>query len=168
MKNLIFSLFVLFIILVSCQKREAKMNENSLYPEEQEKVKQTLIHIFDLAKAKELDSVESYHLYGPKFTKFDDGEQPDRQDAETAKKAERELFNAVSGFTYTLDDLKADVFEDAAIATFIINVAFKMGDMSGTAKSRATIVFVKIGEDWKITHEHFSTFVPPPTPAAGK
>ena len=160
-------IFILAVTFVACNEMEPKATKvnviTEMYPAEQEKVKMTLTHILDLAKAKQLDSVESYHLYGPKFTKFDDGGLPNRQDAESAKKGERELFSAVSEFNYTLEDLKADVFDDAAIATFIINVAFKMGDTAGTAKSRGTIVFVKVEGAWKITHEHFSPFILPPT-----
>jgi len=162
-KNNSILVFVLAFVILSCGKTESKTDVNSeMYPAEQEKIKNILTHIFDLAKTKQLDSLESYHLYGPKFTKFDDGEQPNRMDAESSKKGERDLFTAVSSFSYTLDDLKVDVFGDAAIATFIINVAFKMGDNEGTAKSRGTLVFVKLGEDWKITHEHFSPYGIPP------
>lgn len=158
--------FILAVVLFSCNEREPNVTKanaiTELYPEEQEKIKMTLIHIFDLAKAKELDSLEGYHLYGPKFTKFDEGGLPNLQDAETAKKGERELFSAVSEFNYNLEDFKVDVFEDSAITTFIINVDFKMGGIAGTAKSRGTVVFVKVEEEWKITHEHFSAFISPP------
>jgi len=166
-KQKIISIVVLLAVtFFSCNEMESKATKldviSEAYPAEQEKIKMTLTHIFDLAKAKELDSLESYHLYGTKFTKFDDGGLPARQDAETAKKTERELFSAVSEFSYNLEDPKIDVFDDVAIATFIINVDFKMGDTAGTAKSRGTIVFVKVNDGWKITHEHFSPFIPPP------
>jgi ketosteroid isomerase-like protein len=29
-------------------------------------------------------------------------------------------------------------------------------------KAHSTLVFIKVGDDWKITHEHFSPFKPNP------
>ena len=161
--NAALTILILALALLGCSKTETKVDAvNEMFPDEQEQVKNTLIHIIDLSKNQEVDSVESYHLYGPKFTKFDDGEIIGRQDAAMAEKSERELFTSVSDFSYTLDDLKADVFDDMAITTFIMNGAFTMGDYSGTFKSRGTIVFVKVDGKWKITHEHFSPYGSPP------
>ena len=33
-----------------------------------------------------------------------------------------------------------------------------MGEDNALAKARGTMVFVKDGDNWKITHEHFSAF----------
>lgn len=60
------------------------------YPEEQAKVEERLQEIMSAAQNKDIDRLESYHLFGPKFTKFDDFEPLERQDAETTRRLERE------------------------------------------------------------------------------
>src|SRR5207344_3326120 len=98
------SFFILSFALFACNKMKPTADViTETYPEEQAKVKSTLTHIFDLAQAKQMDSVESYHLYGPKFTKFDDGE-PDRMDAESSKQGERNLFMSVTESHYNLEN----------------------------------------------------------------
>lgn len=157
MKNIILPLFALFLVCSCGKEHVSKKINQAMYPKEQQEVTATLTRIFDLARTKQLDSIEDYHLYGPKFTKFNDGGSASRQDAELCKKSERELFKALSEFDYSIENLKVDVFDDMAIATFFINVAFKVNGSSGTAKSRGTVVLVKAGKKWKITHEHFSS-----------
>src|SRR4051812_24399574 len=107
---------LLFLMIISSCRKDAPKTDllTETYPNEQENIKNIVTHIFDLARAKQMDSVEAYHLYGPKFSKFDDGEYAGRMNAEDAKQAERNLFTAVSSFDYDLDDFKVDVFNDAA------------------------------------------------------
>lgn len=47
---------------------------NEMYPDEQARVEQVLRAALDAGQKRELDRLDSYHLYGPKFTKFDDGD----------------------------------------------------------------------------------------------
>ena len=87
------SLLILAIcaLLFSCHAGSTNQTDfiSQEYTEVQTEIK-TLIHeIFDIAKRKELDKLDAFHLYGPKFTKFDDWDPLDRQDATTAQKAER-------------------------------------------------------------------------------
>jgi ketosteroid isomerase-like protein len=102
-----------------------------------------------------LSRLDSYHFYGPKFTKFA-AEVFGRQDAAAARKGEHDGSAAVNDLKMQADDLKIDVFGDAAIATFILNYSFKTGTGTIEKKARSTMVFVKDRGTWKITHEHFS------------
>jgi ketosteroid isomerase-like protein len=95
---------------------------------------------------------------GPKLTKFDDWEPLDRQDARTAMKAERDGFSQISDLDIQIKNLKADVFGALAISTFILDYTMKAGPEQIADKARGTFVFVKVGDSWKITHEHFSLF----------
>jgi len=54
------------------------------------------------------------------------------------------------------DALKVDVFGDVGIATFILDYSFEAGGATVPRKDRTTMVFVKEGGEWKITHEHLS------------
>jgi len=155
-KTRTFILFFLFIIgWFGCQTPETKRDIiDDAFREEQEKIKARLGEIYDSVQKKELDRLVSYHLYGPKFSEFKNGAP--RHDAEAGKKGERELFAALSEFTYDLKDLKVDVFGDVAIATFHGYFTAKMGENPLALTLQASMMFVKDGDDWKITHEHFS------------
>ena len=50
------------------------------YPAEQAAVSKMLTELMQAVRSKDLDRVEAFHLYGPKFSKFDDS-GGERQDA---------------------------------------------------------------------------------------
>jgi len=54
------------------------------------------------------------------------------------------------------DALRVDVFGNVGIATFILDYSFDSGGQTIHKKDRSTLVFVKEGGTWKITHEHLS------------
>src|SRR6059036_12549 len=64
--------------------------------QEQAQVQQTLYQIFDAAEKKDFKRLDSYHLYGPKFTKFAP-EQPGRQDAAASRQGEHDGLSAING-----------------------------------------------------------------------
>lgn len=126
---------------------------------EQQQVRDTLQGIMAAAAAKDFDRLAAYHLDGPKFTKFDDFEPLERQDAATARRSEEEGLGAVENLAYELGGLQVDVFGPAAVATFIFRYRFDADGEPVALRARATMVFVTDGSDWKIAHEHFSPFV---------
>ncbi|MFI7494846.1 hypothetical protein ACH9D2_09030 [Kocuria sp. M4R2S49] len=83
----------------------------------QEAVAARIEEILDAVIGKDFDRLASYHLDGPKFTKFDDAEPLDRQDAETSARREAEQFAAVEDLHVGFDGLRIDVFGPVAIAT---------------------------------------------------
>ena len=114
--------------------------------------------ILDAVRVKDFDRLAAYHLAGPKFTKFDDVEPFDWQDAETAMRAEVEEFSALEDFDGGFEDLKIDVFGPVAIATGIFRATYRVGDDTDSAAARSTVVFVDDDGDWLIAHEHHSPF----------
>lgn len=122
----------------------------------QAEVAARLQQILDAATVKDLDRLASYHLTGPKFTKFDDAEPFDRQDAETAMNSEAEQFAAIEDFHGRLDDLKIDVFGPVAIVTAMLVWNAKAEGESVSGRSRTTLVFVERQGEWLIAHEHLS------------
>jgi ketosteroid isomerase-like protein len=115
--------------------------------------------ILDAVRVKDFDRLASYHLDGPKFTKFDDVEPLGRQDAETAMRTEVEQFRAVEDFEGVIEELKIDVFGPVAIATGVFRGTARVGDDVAAFTSRTTLVLVDNGGDWLIAHEHHSPFV---------
>ena len=132
---------------------------DALFPVEQAQVVRRVHEIMAAVEKQDLDLLESYHLWGPKFTKFDDWEPLDRQDAETTRKIEREGIGGARSFTTGVSDLKVDVFGPVAIATFVFDYEMTLHtDEIVAARARTTMVFVKSGAEWLITHEHLSPF----------
>src|SRR5438093_12264830 len=74
-------------------------------------IQRRLLEIFDAAEKKDLDRLDSYHLYGPKFTKFAP-EAVGRLDAAAARKGEHDGLAPVSDLKMQAEDLKIDVFGD--------------------------------------------------------
>lgn len=124
-------------------------------PKEVMEVAGRLQEIMDACEKKDFERLESYHLYGPKFTKFST-ESDGRLEAEVARKGERDGLSAVNGLTMRPDDLKIDVFGKVGIATFVLNYSFKAGEQTIERQAKTTMVFVKEGKEWRIAHEHLS------------
>jgi ketosteroid isomerase-like protein len=121
---------------------------------EQAQVKKRLAEIFHAAETKDLARLDSYHWYGPHFTKF--GGAGKRMDAAAAREGEHKGLSALAGLQLRAEDLQVDVFSDAAVATFIAMASFPAGADTVTKRERGTLVFVKHNGSWRIVHEHFS------------
>ncbi len=130
-----------------------------LFPEAQAAVERRLQEIMDAAQTKDVDRLESYHHYGPKFTKFDDFEPLERQDAEATRRLEREAILGVEEFSPQVVDLKVDVFGPVALATFVMAYDVAADGERHAFRARATMVFANEGGEWLVVHEHFSPFV---------
>jgi len=111
------------------------------------------------ARRQAIDELESYHAFGTKFTKFDDFEPLERQDAETTKRLEREAILGVEEFAPEIVDLKVDVFGPAAVTTFVMEYGVATPEERLSFRARATMVFAADDGQWLIVHEHFSPFV---------
>ena len=139
----------------SAPKAQAPANLNSAQAAEQTQIQTRLTDIFDAAAKKDFARLDSYHLYGPKFTKFAT-ESPDRQDAAAAREGEHRGLAAVSGMKVHVDNLKIDVFQNVGVATFLFRYSFNVGTESVEREAKGTIVLVNDLGSWKIVHEHFS------------
>jgi ketosteroid isomerase-like protein len=123
--------------------------------DDQGRIRKILQDICEAARKKELDRLDSFHAYSPRFTKFDD-DGLGRQDADAGRKGEREAIAALKSFNARVADVKVDVFGSAAVATFILKYEADTGKEKVSGSDRSTLVFVKDGGTWKIVHEHHS------------
>ena len=121
---------------------------------EQAAVKSRLEEIFRAAEMKDLARLDSYHAYGPRFTKF--ASSGNRLAAAAAREGEHIGLRAVTCLKLRADDLKLDIFGDTAVATFVAMASFQSGGDTVTKRERCTLVLVKSEGSWKIVHEHFS------------
>lgn len=140
---------------------DRRIDLNATQATEQTQIQTRLTEIFDAATRKDFVRLDSYHLYGPKFTKFAT-ESPDRQDADAAREGEHRGLAAVSGMKIHVDNLKIDVFQDVGVATFLFRYSFIVGTESVEREAKGTIVLVNDLGSWKIVHEHFSALKPTP------
>jgi ketosteroid isomerase-like protein len=148
--------------LLACCIANAQNKTNFItepYKAEQVIISQAIQDIFNAGKMKDFEKLESFHLNSVKFSRFDDG-KIGKQNYEQNKKGERNGFLALEEFNFKIVDLQVDVFDKVAIATFILDYAIVTQGEKTEDKSQVTLVFVKDGEKWKITHEHFSSFKP--------
>ena len=141
--------FVLCVSLALCRVAMAGDSD------EQAKITKIVSDIVDAAQKKQLDRLDAFHWYGPKFSKFED-DGLGRQDAAAGKKGERDGIMGVKSFNAKVSDLKVDVFGNSAVATMILAYEVDTGKEKAAGKDRATLVFVKEGGAWKIVHEHAS------------
>jgi ketosteroid isomerase-like protein len=141
------------VLLAGC----SSLPRNSPNAETQEKgqIERRLKETFDAAEKKDFDRLDSYHLYGPKFTKFAP-ESVTRLDSVAARNGEHAGLGSISELAMHADDLKIDLFGDVGITTFTFRYSFKAGGSAFKKEAQATMVFVKDGNGWKIAHEHFS------------
>lgn len=126
------------------------------YTQEQLEVERRLEDIMSAARRQAVDELESYHAFGRKFTKFDDFEPLERQDADTTRRLEREAILGVEEFDPRVADLKVDVFGPVAVTTFVMDYAVVAEGQRQELRARGTLVLAKEAGEWLIVHEHFS------------
>ncbi len=129
------------------------------YAHEQLEVERRIEDIMSAARRQAVDELESYHAFGRKFTKFDDFEPLDRQDADTTRRLEREAILGVEEFDPRVLDLKIDVFGPVAVTTFVMEYTVVAEGERHELRARGTLVLANEGSEWLIVHEHFSPFV---------
>lgn len=138
------------VLLTGCASAPPRVSA----PSGSEQVKQRLAEIIQAAETKDLPRLDSYHWYGPHFTKFAGTGQ--RLDAAAAREGEHKGLSALTGLKLRADDVQIDVFNDTAVATFTMVATIPSGAEAITKRERGTLVFVKHEGSWKIVHEHFS------------
>ncbi len=131
---------------------------NELFLAEQGEIKMALKDLFQGVKDLDADKLISYHHYGSKFTDFKDGGP--RGNSETNEAGERGFVGAISDFEHDLNDLKINVFGDVAVVTFHADFRPIINGNELHIVEQATVIWVKVNGDWKITHEHFSPLIP--------
>ena len=130
---------------------------NDTFPESQAELQTVLDGIFKSIQEKDADKLISYHIYGPKFTEFRDSQH--RFGSAHNEEFERGFVGAISGFDYNLDDLKINVFGEVAVVTFHADFRPTIDGEVQQIWGSTTLVFVKVDEEWKITHEHHSPLI---------
>lgn len=150
---LVSALFVSFLVTGCATVRTADPPTHNA--EATAQIERRLRDIFVAAESKDFPQLESYHLYGPHFTRFS-GSSPMRLDAAATRQLEHDALGAIQGLRMQADMLQIEVFGTVGIATFILDYSFDLNGETIHKKDRSTLVFVLDRGEWKIAHEHLS------------
>ena len=127
-------------------------------------VESTIVAFFEAGKDKELSALADFHYPGDLFSKFDENPPYSRQNSADAFVYEQAAFANISDYSYQIQDLRVDLVESVAIATFYLAYAgmfvndYSFEGSPVNSRARVTMVLTKGPEGWKIVHEHLSRF----------
>ena len=131
---------------------------------DRKEVEAVIVAFFEAGKNKDLAALADFHSSQESFTKFDENPPYTRQNSEEAFIYEQATFANISDYSYKIDDLRIDLFGDAAVATFyltykgiFVNDYSFEGSPVGS-RARVTMVLSRTNTGWRISHEHFSRF----------
>ena len=132
--------------------------------QDKEDITTVISAFFEAGKNKDLPSLAGFHAGSACFTKFDENPPYTRQNSEEAFVYEQAAFANISDYTYQIEELRIDIFGEAAVCTFyltykgmfVYDYSFEGSPVS--SRSRVTMVLTKTKDGWKIAHEHLSRF----------
>lgn len=116
---------------------------------------------FDAGKTKNLSPLSVIQLDDERFSSYGDVPPLDLKDYATTIALQQLRFVSISDYDYELKDVKVNIFDSCAVATFAVkqtgmvvdNYSFRGQHFS--MESRCTFVLVKF-QKWKIVHVHCS------------
>ena len=116
---------------------------------------------FNVGNTKNLAPLEAMQLNDPRFSSYSDVPPLDLKDHATTFALQQLRFVSISDYAYEIKNLRVDLFDNFAIATFVVkqtgmivdNYSFRGQHLS--MESRATFVLLK-SPKWKIVHIHLS------------
>lgn len=126
------------------------------FPEAQAAIRAEMLGLGDIGRRLDWDGLRAAHLGGSKFSEIGAGFK--RNDFEEMIAEEIAGVSALQDLSIDFRDLKIDVFGDVAVATsFPLYTWTDANGEKGELQVRATMVYVKTADGWKIAHEHLSS-----------
>jgi len=138
--------------------------ERSLRDRDEKEVKAAIFAFFEAGKNKDLAALADLHASREVFTKFDENPPYTRQNSQEAFVYEQAMFANISDYSYEVDDLRIDLIDGTAVATFYLTYRgmfvndYSFEGSPVNSKARVTMILSKTPRGWKIAHEHFSRF----------
>jgi ketosteroid isomerase-like protein len=127
-------------------------------------VEAVIVAFFEAGKNKDLTTLADFHSSRDSFTKFDENPPYTRQNSDEAFVYEQAAFANISDYNYKLEELRIDLFGEAAVATFYLTyTGMFINDYSFEgypvgSRARVTMVLRRTPRGWRIAHEHLSRF----------
>ncbi|MBS7619764.1 zinc ribbon domain-containing protein [Candidatus Bathyarchaeota archaeon] len=130
--------------------------ERSSLSASEEAIKTVIIQRVNAIKLRD-DQVLRRLIDGERYTKFDDWPPFERQGLEAIDR-EADALKVLRDYGYEVSDWRIDLYDDAALASFIIYYYGRIRDLDFKVRSRVTVFLVKREEGWRIVNEHWSRF----------
>ena len=117
---------------------------------------------YEAGKNKDLSALADFHGPSERFTKFDEYPPYTRQNAEEAFVYEQAAFANISDYDYSINDLRIDLFEGVALATFYLSYSgmfvndYSFEGSPVRSKTRVTMALARTPKGWRMVHEHLS------------
>ena len=155
-KHVVFiGVIMMFLFLIACASEESTQADiiADPYPAAQAEIREVISSIIKDAEEANIEGLKAAHLESEKFSKFGP-RNFDRQDILSTNNTEEAFFSSISNYKQEIRDLKIDVFDDMAIASYYPHVSFIQDGEEKTVSGRQTFVFLSTEEGWKLVHEH--------------
>lgn len=147
--------FLVFSGMTSCSGYKPDQEEiiHEPYLSAQEEITQVINSIVRDAGEANIEGLKSAHLESAKFSKFGP-RNFNRQDVKSTNETEAAFFGSISNYKQEVRDLKIDVFDDVAVATYYPHVTYVLNGEEIRGSGRQTFVFLRTQDGWKLVHEH--------------
>ena len=155
-------------IIIQCQNllftsqdlNENRLKANSILNDKDE-IMDVITTFFNTGKTKNLAPLSAIQLNDQRYSSFSDIPPLDLKDYATTFALQQLRFVSISDYEYEIKNMRVDLFDSSAIATFLVtqtgivvdNYSFRGQHMS--MESRGTFVLVK-SPKWRIAHIHLS------------
>ena len=73
---------------------------------------------------------------------------------ESTNETEASFFGSITNYKQEVRDLKIDVFDDIAVATYYPYITYVLNGEEIKGSGRQTFVFLNTKDGWKLVHEH--------------
>ena len=153
------------LLVASCSQKDGKASAVTAESEKQAVIA-AVNEAYLAGQRGDLEALAAGHLYGPGFTRFDEGQ---RINAEQTRQMEEAFFSAPdNGFKFEVIDPLVDlVAEDVAVATYFLHWSARFQGHDYVSRDQITFVMKKQDGRWLIAHENFAPLegYPEVTPA---
>jgi len=119
-------------------------------------IREVLVRRFEGLRARDAAAIARC-IDSDNYTKFDDW-PPYRRQRREALKNEADALGVLSGYSFNIEDLDIDALDDLALTTFHLSYGGQIRRRPFSVRSRVTVVLRRLGNEWKIVHEHYSRF----------
>jgi ParB family transcriptional regulator, chromosome partitioning protein len=125
---------------------------------ETEKIVAVLNAEFQLPHGKDFSSFDSMHAFDHDgFSIYDDFPPYTRLARVAARNKEMQWFYSIApNYTTVLRDIDIQFFSETALATLYVDYGDKLNGDKHFMTTRGTVIFLRIQNDWKVLHEHWS------------
>ena len=151
----ILACFLVFLGITSCISNGPDQDDliGEPYLSVQEEITEVINSIVKDAEEANIEGLKSAHLESVKFSKFGP-RNFNRQDVASTNETEAAFFSSISNYKQEVRDLKIDVFDDVAVATYYPYVTYVLNGEEIKGSGRQTFVFLNTKDGWKLVHEH--------------